>query len=633
MGRSVAAGLGWWARRLREMRARELPHRLREQVRRRRRWRPPEAPAGPLPRWPVRVVLDPTARDLVARGVRQVLVDGFPLLGTRIAPERRTRWSEDPLTGHVWPDRWCFDIDLRAEVSGEGEPRILDPKPAWELQRLGHLQLLALGGEEAAGAAREDLVSWMAHAPPFRGIGWASGLEVASRVVSLLRVADGLRGLDPARPDPMARALRSAMLAHGLYLERYPSLYSSANNHRIAEASALVLLGGTLDVPEAPGWLASGLAALEDAVPGVILDDGGAGEMSVAYLAYTVEWLLVARTVGPLPAEVERRLALATGFLGALLDGAGHHPRIGDDDDGVVLRQAFPEDRYVCSVTGAAGALLGRPDLVPPAWRPDLRARILGAPEVRGALRSRGRCFPSGGLTVLTSRRVQVVVDHGPLGWPALAAHGHADALAVWAHADGRPLLVGQGTYRYLGEPGWRRWLRGTGAHCALVLDGADQSEPHDDAFLWRTRARATLEGVELAPTGGRVVASHDGYQRRGVLHRREVILRGDELAVSDTLEGVGAHVVALAWHFAPDLTLREEGGGAWVVIRAGQVVATLVLDPILGPGEVVRQDPVRAPGPGAHSPRYGELQPATTLWSEARVTLPLRHRAVLSLR
>jgi uncharacterized heparinase superfamily protein len=93
---------------------------------------------------------------------------------------------------------------------------------------------------------------------------------------------------------------------------------------------------------------------------------------------------------------------------------------------------------------------------------------------------------------VLHSARWQVLLDAGPLGLGSLAAHGHADALSLWASLDGKPLLIDAGTYAYHEDPAWRDHFRSTPAHNTLTLDGKNQSEIHGP-FLWGRKAQLAL--------------------------------------------------------------------------------------------------------------------------------------------
>ncbi|MST34736.1 hypothetical protein GHK86_18660, partial [Acidimicrobiaceae bacterium USS-CC1] len=69
----------------------------------------------------------------------------------------------------------------------------------------------------------------------------------------------------------------------------------------------------------------------------------------------------------------------------------------------------------------------------------------------------------------------QVVVDiHSR--FLSIAAHAHADALAVEVRHGGVDVLADPGTYCYHGEPAWRAYFRSTLAHNTLELGGTDQA-------------------------------------------------------------------------------------------------------------------------------------------------------------
>src|SRR3546814_9740957 len=70
------------------------------------------------------------------------------------------------------------------------------------------------------------------------------------------------------------------------------------------------------------------------------------------------------------------------------------------------------------------------------------------------------RTFRDGGYTVVREPSARgeflLVLDHGPLGYLSIAAHGHADALAIWLHLAGCPVIVDAGTYLYHSGGAWR---------------------------------------------------------------------------------------------------------------------------------------------------------------------------------
>ncbi len=627
----------WYVNRLRSMPLREIPHRFAEAARRRRdrggsfAERAQRLPAGvaerPLPALPIdrerlQRELDAAARERLGHDVDALLGGPFTLLGQTWPAGTRRAWALDPQSGQEWPhDRFCFDIGRR---HGDGPG---DVKFVWELSRLQHVQLLALAAlvlarEDARRAAAGDVVAWFRTNPPFRGLGYGCGIELASRVVSLLAVS---ALLGPEAFDAAERALLwRGLAAHGAWIERYPSLHSSANNHLVAEAGGLFVLG-TL-APELPGaarWREAGRRTLEREAALQILPDGVGAEQSPSYQAYTMEWLLVARHVAraagaPLAAVVDERLAAGAAFLSALQDAGGHWPRYGDDDGGVVLRTALDESGYVPSIARAAGGQ---------AEGNDARALVYADPPCAARVPAVGpRTFRDGGYTVLRrtfgGREVLVLFDHGPLGYGFTCGHGHADALAVWVHVDGAPLVVDPGTYRYNADGGWRTYLRGSAAHDTVTLDGIGQSEP-TGAFNWGRRTAGTLDAAEVTDAGDRVTAHHDGYRRGvGVVHRRTVVLGTDgTLAIEDRLEGTGRRTASMTWQFARDVeVVPADGGRTWTLRRHGARVAefTTAGTP---PARLV-SDATR-PGPGAVSTGYNRIEAAPALVFEGPVDLP----------
>ena len=637
----------WYRDRLRSMPVAELPHRLREAWRRHRDRRPSAAPplrvpatlrASPPPGLPIDGAAlreaTPGDRARVARQAADVAGGRLVLLGQRWPPGARTDWALDPAGGGRWAwDRFCFDIGRR---EGEGPG---DAKLVWELSRLQHLQLLALDGflshnEVSRAVCLADMAAWIDGNPPHRGLGWASGIELACRVTSVLVV---IALLEPARiPSPLAAGLWDLLAAHGAWLARYPSLYSSANNHLVAEACALFALGCLAPgLPDAPNWREFGRVHLEREATRQILADGVGAEQSPDYQASTMEWMLLARRIGlasgrPLAPAVDERLAVGARFLAAILDDQGQHPRIGDQDDGVALRQDLEPERLPLAVAGAVGALLGIGDVCHPAYHLDLRARLLGASSLPpAAWRPVSATFAIGGYTVLRAGSLMAVLDHGPLGHGYTAAHGHADALALWLHVGGAPLLVDAGTYRYDHDGGWRDHLRGTAAHNTVTVDGFDQSDTAGPFNWGRRRARGRLHEAHLEGALS-VTASHDGYACRGVVHERGVTLTPDRCQVVDRLRGAGRHRIGLTWQFASGLRVERQGERRFAVVSPDGAAATV---DIAGPAMSVRiLEQTDRPGPGAVSPSYNVLRAAPALCVECDAPLPIEIATTITL-
>ncbi len=436
-----------------------------------------------------------------------------------------------------------------------------DPKPVWERHRGWALVRAAQAGDTSA------VERWWATHRQTRGdLLWASTHAVAGRVPALIVLGH-----------------RESLWAHADHLHRHPSRHSSANNHRVAELAALALARAAL--PDAPG----SFAQLPEVFAHQLHDDGWPKEQSIPYLAHILEWGLIAHRTGRV--DVAEGLARGLRSLLAVLADDGQAMVLGDNGgDEVLPGNGQP---YPLSVAGGVAVALGvRP---PAAWRPDLRSRMLGlGSSPAGAAVRRGASFGSGGLTILRTARWAVALDHGPIGMKPLAAHGHADHLAMWAHLDGSPLFGGRGTSTYH-VPLTRQRERSTAGSSALILDGRSTATPHEHPFLWVDQPRARLEHLRLADEGGEVVGT---ITCGDVVHRRHVHLHRGRLVVRDHLEGQGLHQVLLQWHLAPGVSAERTG---WV-----------------GPAELnhhVTETP--------HASAYGRTEPAGTLRSVGAVRLP----------
>ncbi len=614
----------WRWRRAARMTPVEGLHRLREaHVRRRARgcrfgWEafPPRATLRPLAALAAPLREQAALLAPVVRAAAQAVRAGdFSVLGAEW-PQRASDlfptdlWRLDPVSGRLWPRAYCFDIAYRHDPHGR------EVKHVWEINRLPFLPVLAadvaLNGGDAT-ILDAALASWRDANPPFQGLAWASGIELALRVVSVAFAA-GWAG-EAMAPRTLA-SIETILRAHHDWLRRFPSRYSSANNHRVAEALGLLVAEAL--VPDL-GDGAEACATLEREALQQILPDGVGAEQSPTYAAFTVEMLLIGdlflRASGRpgLSAEVHARLAAFSGWIAWMADAEGGVPRIGDDDEGRVLSLGA-EAHYPAAVAQAVAAALRPPCARPPTlrdayWPPAPASPGPASPAPEGV-----RVFKEGGYTVVRERRagraLRLTFDHGPLGYLSIAAHGHADALAIWLSLDDQPIFVDAGTYLYHSGGAWRDAFRGTRAHNTLCLGGRNQS-PIWGPFNWGPPARTRL--LEAQPGAEwRLGAVHDGYVRRfGVRHQRELRATPTGIRLIDSLIGPPCAVEAeCSFQLAPGLAATGAGLD-WSVAGDGQTLLRLRFD---GPGEVVVYDGDETRRRGWVSAAFGVRQPAPQL-------------------
>ena len=492
----------------------------------------------------------------------------------------RKKWQLDLTTGAFWPqDVFCFAIDYR-HAAGRG-----DVKYVWELNRLQYLQPIAAlahlrQDNKLAKFALSEIESWIDGNPPYRGVHWASGIELSLRVVSILIVATLVGG---QATEAQRKKIWATLEAHAYWLARYPSKFSSANNHRAAEGLGLFVIGALCpQLPKAEHWKNRGSEILCEAARLQILPDGVGAEQAVSYTAIALEMLLLGLQVAraqniSVPDYYPAKIALAGEALRWLTDTGGHQPRIGDEDGACVL---WPnDDSYVRSVLGCAAAMTNRPDLAPPGNELRFRNALFGFSSA-GAAPLGVRIFEAGGMTVgrhwVDGHEILLAMDHGPLGYLSIAAHGHADALAVWLHIDDQPVLVDAGTYLYHSGGAWRTHFRGTGAHNTLSLESTDSSLMSGN-FNWSHKGSARLTASETGERQWRIEAEHDGYLKTfGVVHRRALSVVPDSgFTVEDMLEGGVPHHVEIGFLLHPALSaiaVKENN----LIQKAGRTLLSL---------------------------------------------------------
>jgi hypothetical protein len=529
-------------------------------------------------------------------------------------------WLCDPVSGETWPgaDAYCFAIEYRRAMERG------DVKYVCELNRLQFLHPVAAEIARAGDVslirwAFRMLASWAEANPPFRGINWISGIELALRLVSvaLLVAAAG-----PTNLEMSERILvRRLVAAHGYWLYRYPSRFSSANNHLLLEGLGLYIAGTVVsDLQGAKRWAHRGRSILEDETSKQILEDGVGAEQSPTYQSFIMEALafaiVLASGIGtPLNPSVLDRLALGAEHLGWLLDHGGAAPAIGDNDETRVIAQPPDrEPRYIASIVAGIAGVIGRPTLAPEDRDPHLRDVLFNAAQaVRG--RHDGICtFPVGGYTAIRDRigghRCHLIFDHGPLGYLSLSAHGHADALALWLTVDDQPVFIDAGTYLYYSAGSVRGQLRESAAHNTLLVAGVSQSRA-SGAFTWANKATGRLLGWCPWPNWS-VTGEHDGYLRSfGVSHVRTIERSEHGIIIRDHLDGADRPLaVAIRFLLHPGLVAVVEGRD--IAIFHGKMLLASVLAPPNYRVDAIN-DALANDG-GWYSPRFGELVPAPVI-------------------
>lgn len=542
-------------------------------------------------------------------------------------------WNHDASAGKNTPLSFGKSSDYR------DPDQFGDIKYVWEPNRHLHLvtlaQAFALTGHQPYGDTLiKHLSSWFEQCPYLLGANWVSSLELGIRLINWSLVWQLIGGADSALlAGASGQQLKDQWLdsvyQHCHFIDGHWSKYSSANNHLIGEASGLLVASATWpDWPESTSWQVRAQAILTQEALKQNYDDGVNKEQAISYQQFVLDFLLFAG----LAARAGRRdfsrdywqcLEKMIDFIASLMDAGGNMPMIGDADDGYVSQLSPAADFCPYRSLLATGAVLfNRADFKTKAGSFDDKSRwLLGtqAEQVFNGLAGQQNlpvrdAFVQGGYYILGSdfesdAEIRMLADAGPLGYLSIAAHGHADALAVTLWVGGKEFLIDPGTYAYHTQKQWRDYFRGTSAHNTVRIDGLDQSVPGGN-FMWIRHAQAECvdwrNNAEEAVFYGR----HDGYQRLAdpVAHSRKIRLdkRQQSFLIVDTLACKQTHAAERFWHFSEqcavsvddDGTIIGENSGRQIRIRPMQPVATAVFrgNQLVPSGWVSRRYDVKEP-------------------------------------
>jgi uncharacterized heparinase superfamily protein len=463
----------------------------------------------------------------------------------------------------------------------------------WEPSRVQHLSALAFAanGEEQAGYIVRSIDSWMEANPYLYGVNWTSSLELAERVISwaLLypRIAQRVD-----KDEKFRRRWLDSIYLHLTRITRKLSLYSSANNHLIGELVGLFVGASCFNFwPECEGWRNRAQKLLEREIRLQVGDDGVNREQAMSYQLFTMELLFLAFIIGrnterSFGTDYAQRLRAMAAFVDNASTTSGDLPWYGDSDDarGFVLSE---QESGFAVVMQLAGLVFDQPQWLRFSKKPAVAAKALVPGLVSKFDQSRfdqsksdqpksdqfpataakpQELFSDAGMACVQTDDggVKLVMDFGPLGFTSMAAHGHADALAIWLAIGGEYFLVDAGTYAYHSHPEWREYFRSTAAHNTVRVDGENQSRMAG-RFLWSDKANARLLNFNHNGDQVTIDAEHDGYLRlpEPVTHRRTVHfdrIRGN-VAIEDNFRGTGRHQVELFFHMHEDadvLSVRD---------------------------------------------------------------------------
>ncbi len=541
-----------------------------------------------------------------------------------INPEKSLILSERLATGRIhffnypdldvnWPINWHRDplmgVTSNAKAYGKtldyrNEKLVGDSKVIWELGR--HQFLIPIAAcyfktkeDTQLNRITEILSGWLSNNPFGLGVQWCSSLEIALRGMSwclcheILKASGMKQGILDLELDQTL--LKKQIYQHAFFIKYYLSKFSSANNHLIGELSGLHILCSTFEFgEESKAWQDFAWQGLQKEMTLQVFPDGVNKEQAIHYHAEVFEYFLVNLAVAKArSANVEKSyLDRLEGMYRFLVDlsprDESNPPQIGDADDGTMV--SFPEEPLTLFQ-----ALIASYEGKNHPSDPNNKCQKLSLYKSIFSKQALTRSAPhqtqypttyhKGGYAILGEKNFHLIFDAGPLGYPEIAAHGHADALSFCLAIDGDWWILDPGTYAYHTEEKWRSYFRGSTAHNILVAAGKDQSDIAG-AFMWSRKANAQLSPATKNGKAQSVSGVHDGYRPLGIsLAKRNIELdtHAQSIKILDTLNTDKPIEVDFYFHFHPDISAEKTDQNQVILTRGKSGKKILIsTDPML---------------------------------------------------
>ena len=147
----------------------------------------------------------------------------------------------------------------------------------------------------------------------------------------------------------------------------------------------------------------------------------------------------------------------------------------------------------------------------------------------------------------------ELLVDVGNIAPDYLPGHAHADTLSFVLYANQKPFIIDTGTSTYENNK-IRHYERSTSAHNTVQIGDFEQSKIWSSFRVGR-RAKAKI----LFENENEITASHDGYKRYGIIHKRTFIADNQRIIIKDELTGETKYPQKAYLHFHPTVEVKIE--------------------------------------------------------------------------
>lgn len=477
-------------------------------------------------------------------------------------------WRKDISTGINSP------ISYYGHISKQDFEKNGDVKFISEISRMEFLPFLAFkyidcNETRYLHRIQEILDSWEGQNPYLKSINWTSGIEVGIRAVNLIYTHHILRSFQ-ILPQELDRTIVKIISCSYQFLKNHLSLYSSANNHLMAELMGLTVIGSYFKVSdnEFERWKTMFFEQIQKQIN----NDGVNMELCTRYHAEVTDQVLIGLTFvqgtgNKVPSHLWKKFQKMFQFT-QHVDYLGNETIFGDNDEGSVINPFFDKgfslfrsqlksSNYLFQTKYRSDGLLDFRNYL--IFGSEFNNETIFSPESDTLFDDSGYCFMYD-----HNSKAKLSFDCGPIGDEISAAHGHSDILHFNFEVGGVPFIIDSGTYQYHSKyEQWRNYFKGIKAHNTISINGKDHAI-NNGRMSWVERPKTLVESYEVSRFKTICKATTNAFEKEGVRVSRNIEFNKEQkkITVSDIIfaEETVSYQAQFFLHFHPSITICHKG-------------------------------------------------------------------------
>lgn len=158
------------------------------------------------------------------------------------------------------------------------------------------------------------------------------------------------------------------------------------------------------------------------------------------------------------------------------------------------------------------------------------------------------------GYRKFQKKAYELFVDVAEISPKYLSAHAHSDTFNFILYIRGKPFIVDTGTSTYQFAER-RQQERSTAAHNTVQIGDFEQSEIWS-IFRVARRAKPKI----LSESENHISATHNGYQRLGIVHQRDFWIEEQQITIHDRILWNKNFPAKAFLHFYPNIEIKLSG-------------------------------------------------------------------------